>query len=273
MLHGSKKIQRRNMMKSLEKRMKRYEAVSDNMLPIRMPVIIRLDGWHFKTFTKGLVKPFDEIFREAMLQTTLHLCKELPGVVLGYTQSDEISLLISDYKSLDIDSWFDNRLNKLLSIPAGMTAVKFNEEFAQIAINTFTDKIPETGLDVKLTNIYDEKYNNAIFDARAFVIPEDDVINYFYWRQKDAIRNGIEMVGKTYLTHQELHKKSCDMIIEMLKEKEINWNEYDTWLTRGVCVYKKLDEEKNKMKWKNDKDIPMFKNESRTYLKDIIDFD
>lgn len=260
------------MMKSLEERMKRYEAVNDNMLPIRMPVIIRLDGWHFKTFTKGLVKPFDEIFREAMLQTTLHLCKELPGVVLGYTQSDEISLLICDYKSLDTEPWFDNRLNKLLSIPAGMTAVKFNEEFTQIAINTFADKISGSGLDIQLMETYDGKYNKAFFDARAFVIPEDDVINYFYWRQKDAIRNSIEMVGQTYLTHQKLHKKSCDMIIEMLKEKEINWNEYDTWLKRGACVYKNPGEKKGRMKWKIDKNIPVFKKEDRSYLERILSF-
>lgn len=260
------------MMKSLEERMKRYEAVNDNMLPIRMPVIIRLDGWHFKTFTKGLVKPFDEIFREAMLQTTLHLCKELPGVVLGYTQSDEISLLLCDYKSLDTDPWFDNRLNKLLSIPAGMTAVKFNEIFGQIVRDVFEVKNSLSEADQRLLEVYKGKCNKAIFDARAFVIPEDDVINYFYWRQKDAIRNSIETVGQTYLTHKELHKKSCNDILEMLKEKEINWDDYDIWLKRGACVHKKSNEESGKMKWNTDKDIPVFKKEDRAYLENIIDF-
>lgn len=243
-------------MKSLEKRMKRYEVVSDHMLPIRMPVIIRLDGWHFKTFTKGLEKPFDLIFRRSMLETTQYLCNEVPGTVLGYTQSDEISLLICDYKNLEAESWFDNRTNKLVSIPAGMAAIKFNETFKSLS---------KTIEDSDKIKIYENKYNKGIFDARAFVVPEDDVVNYFYWRQKDAIRNSIESVGQTYIGHKKLHKKNNEEIHKMLEEKGIFWDDYEKWLTRGACVYKSKENGK-KQEWKIDKEIPIFKDEDRIFI-------
>ncbi|WP_097005337.1 tRNA(His) guanylyltransferase Thg1 family protein [Lacrimispora amygdalina] len=248
-------------MKSLEERMKRYEAVSDNLLPIRVPVIIRLDGWHFKSFTKGLEKPFDLVFRETMVETMLYLCKELPGVVFGYTQSDEISLILCDYQSLETEPWFDNRLNKLLSIPAGLAAVKFNSVFKVKADNI---------LDEAKRVIYNKKSGTAIFDARAFVVPENDVINYLYWRQKDAIRNSIANVGQTYLSKTELHKKNTVEILGLLKEKSIIWDDYDTWLTRGACAVKELDEGKEKMEWKIDKNIPIFKEEGRDYVSKWI---
>ena len=248
-------------MKSLEERMKRYEAVSDNLLPIRVPVIIRLDGWHFKSFTKGLEKPFDLVFRETMVETMLYLCKELPGVAFGYTQSDEISLILCDYQSLETEPWFDSRLNKLLSIPAGMAAVKFNSVFKYIS-NSVLDEAKRT--------IYEKKYDTAIFDARAFVVPENDVVNCIYWRQKDGIRNSIENVGQTYINKKKLHKKNNTEIIEMLKEKDIIWDDYDTWLTRGACAVKELDEGKGKMVWKIDKNIPVFKDEGRDYVSKWI---
>ena len=120
-------------MKTLEDRMKRYEAVTDFLLPIRQPVIIRLDGWHFKSFTKGLKKPFDLVFRESMLNTMYDLCKEIPGVVLGYTQSDEISLVVCDYKTLESTSWFNNRVGKILSIATSIASVSFNRHFKQLS--------------------------------------------------------------------------------------------------------------------------------------------
>lgn len=248
-------------MKSLEDRMKRYEAVTDYMLPNRMPIFLRLDGWHFKSFTKGWEKPFDLIFHEAMVDTMLHLCKELPGTVLGYTQSDEITLLLCDYENIDSEPWFDNRVNKLLSIPSGIAAVKFNSAFKKYA-----DSI----LDETEHNVYAKKFDTAIFDARAFVVPENDVANCFYWRQRDAIRNSIESVGQTYIGKNNLHKMSNLKILEALKGMGIIWDDYDTWLIRGACTIKKFNEEKKRMLWEIDRNIPIFKDEGREYITKVI---
>ena len=112
-------------------RMKMYESVPKTNLMKRTPVIIRLDGKAFHTFTRGFVKPFDEILIKTMQETTKYVCENIQGCVLGYTQSDEISLVLVDYQRFETSAWFDNRLEKICSVGASMASRFFNKFFIQ----------------------------------------------------------------------------------------------------------------------------------------------
>lgn len=119
---------------ALAKRMKKYEAVSKNVLMRRTPVIIRVDGRAFHTFTKGFQKPFDEVLMSAMQDTMKYLCENIQGCVLGYTQSDEITLVLTDYKRLESDAWFDYKVQKMCSIVASMATLEFNRKMKRYAV-------------------------------------------------------------------------------------------------------------------------------------------
>jgi tRNA(His) 5'-end guanylyltransferase len=120
---------------SLGDRMKGYENVSRIYLTRRMPLIIRIDGNAFHTFTKGFAKPFDPIFMQAMQETMQKLCEKIQGCKVGYTQSDEISLLLIDYDNLDTDAWFDKNLQKTVSISASIATMEFNGIFSRLVRN------------------------------------------------------------------------------------------------------------------------------------------
>ena len=272
-----------------------YENTSKTRLIRRMPVIIRVDGKAFHTFTKGFKKPFDHILMKSMQETMKYLCENIQGCVLGYTQSDEISLLLVDYKKLNSDAWFDNEVQKICSISASMTTMSFNKNFENMILDIDPDlnfyyvykgfDTPKDRLEVEeqwkiakkygFNNIgdikkYTETYNKAIrkgamFDSRSFNIPKEEVTNYFYWRQLDATRNSIQMVGQAIFSHKELHKKSCNDIQDMLHEqKGINWNDFTVPEKRGTCCIKKDD------KWILDGDIPIFKGEDRKYIEELV---
>lgn len=202
---------------SLGNRMKGYEEVSSVKLTKRTPVIIRIDGRAFHTLTRGMKRPFDDSLIHCMTETTRLLVKNIEGCEFGYTQSDEISLLLTDYKRINTQSWFDNKVQKICSIAASMATAFFNKEFVEF--------FPAKGL--------------AFFDARAYNVPKEEVVNYFLWRQQDCTRNSIQMVGRAHFSQKELHQKSCDEIQEMLfSQKGINWNDIETYKKRGTSVYK-----------------------------------
>lgn len=229
-------------------RMKKYEFVTRNYLTCRTPVIVRIDGRAFHTFTRGLEKPYDIDFMRLMQNTTLELCKEISGCKLGYTQSDEISLLLTDWDNNETQAWFQNNLSKIISITASLTTLKFNE--------ILEDKMQYTGF----YNKFNTKKWKATFDSRAFNIPKEEVCNYFIWRQQDATRNAIQSAGQTYFSHSQLQNKNCNEIKEMLWSKEnINFDKYSTDFKRGSCVIKKDGE------WNIDLDIPIF-TQDRDYI-------
>ena len=258
-----------------------YESVPKISLIKRCPVIIRVDGRAFHTFLKGFRRPFDNIVVTSMNETMKALCENIPGCVLGYKQSDEISLLLIDYETLTSSAWFDYEVQKLDSIAASMTTLYFNRIFDRIA----DAKIDEM-LESWNRSDEDEKYiktlgkaiaTGAMFDARCFNIPREEVTNYFYWRQSDATRNSIEMVGHTYFSQSELHKKTCNMIQDMLHEqKNINWNDYPVPYKRGVCCIKSPTEiTRNgqvivRNKWNIDENIPIFSGNGRDYIEKLI---
>ena len=267
----------------LGKRMKNYETVPKTRLSRRIPVAIRIDGKAFHTFTKGFNKPFDEVLISAMQNTMRYLCKNIQGCVFGYTQSDEITLILIDYKQLNSDAWLDYEVQKMCSIAASMATMAFNKYFYE-AVREFDEKNfsclnnPNNPC-TKLHGIYWNAYNKgAMFDARCFNIPKEEVTNLIYWRQLDATRNSIQMVGQANFSHSELQNKSCNQIQDMLMiEKEINWNNYSTYLKRGSCCIK-IEEETEREdgsiyfrnKWIIDFDIPIFKGEDREYIDSLI---
>ena len=263
---------------SLGDRMKRYEGVPKTALMRRNPVIIRIDGKAFHTFTRGFQRPFDNILIESMQETMKYLCENIQGCKLGYCQSDEISLLLTDYENINTAAWFDYEVQKMCSIAASMATMAFNKFFAKEVIDGLyaAFNINDTEWDERLQKIYHPKIDSAMFDARCFSIPKDEVCNYFIWRQNDCTRNSIQMVGQANFSHKELQKKSCDKIQDMLMlDKGINWNDFPTVQKRGSCCTKtgihtvvntKTGEQKERLTWEIDTEIPIF-TQDRNYIK------
>ena len=255
----------------LGERMKEYESVSRNYLMRRQPVIIRIDGRAFHTFTKGLGKPFDEILMEAMWETTKELCKEIEGCKIGYTQSDEISLLLTDYEKTTTCAWFDNNIQKMVSNSASIATLAFNVSFN----NIYNKYLAEGRVSEDMQKIYDSKLFKAKFDSRAFSLPKDEVLNYFIWRQQDATRNSIQMVGRANFSHKELLGKSGNDIQELLFiKKNINFNDLPVPQKRGVSVIKinyvlENKEQSIRTKWIVDKNIPIF-TQNGDYINKLI---
>lgn len=268
-----------------------YENITRYYLTRRMPVIIRVDGRSFHTFTRGFKKPFDDILVSTMQDTMKYLCENIQGCVLGYTQSDEISLVLTDYAELTTDAWFGNNLQKMCSVSASMATLAFNkffsgrvQEFMYDCCDEFGDDVlPEKQNDYELAhNVYFKKFNAAMFDSRVFTIPKEEVCNYLIWRQQDSTRNSIQSVGQANFSQKELHGKSCNNIQDMLMiQKGINWNDYATTLKRGSCCIKvddgltEYDETGNicgytqRSKWIIDNEIPIF-SQDRNYIEKLI---
>jgi tRNA(His) 5'-end guanylyltransferase len=263
-----------------------YEQIPKTKLMRRCPVAIRIDGRAFHTFTRGFQKPFDEVLIKSMQETMKYLCENIQGCVLGYTQSDEITLILVDYKKLTSSAFFDYKVQKICSIAASMATMAFNESFSKIYSKLYRDKI-EHGENVdELIKTYAFKAGKAMFDARCFNIPKEEVTNLIYWRQLDASRNSIQMVGQANFSHKELQNKSCNDIQDMLMtQKNINWNYLPTYQKRGsCCVRNKIviesdgvmataqlrDTSKSENEWIIDTEIPIFKGEGRAYIDSLV---
>lgn len=260
-----------------------YEEIPKIKLMRRCPVIIRIDGKAFHTFTNGFKRPFDEILIKTMQKTTKYLCENIQGCVLGYTESDEITLVLVDYKKLTSAAWFDYEVQKISSIVASMATMAFNKHFVKEAYQYIFDN-EERYSEVYYCNALSEAIKNgAMFDARCFNIPKEEVTNCIYWRQLDASRNSIQMVGQANFSHKELQNKSCNEIQDMLMiRKDINWNDLPTYQKRGSCVIKEkyFDSSINgttnsyvnpwRTRWIIDRDIPIFKGEGREYIDKLI---
>ena len=269
-----------------------YEQIPKTKLMRRCPVAIRIDGKAFHTFTRGFQKPFDEVLIKSMQETMKYLCENIQGCVLGYTQSDEITLILVDYKKLTSSAWFDYEVQKICSIAASMATMAFNNIFSKYVRGfdlalAYNDNGIDTEENRKLLEIYNKATEKgAMFDARCFNIPKEEVTNLVYWRQLDASRNSIQMVGQANFSHKELQNKSCNDIQDMLMtQKGINWNDLPTYQKRGsCCVRNKIviesdgamataqlrDTSKSENEWIIDTDIPIFRNEGREYIDRLV---
>jgi len=274
---------------SLGDRMKEnYEGRFKFKLMRRTPVIIRIDGKAFHTFTRGFNKPFDKVLSNAMDRTMYQLCENIQGCVFGYTQSDEITLILNDYKTFETSAWFDYEVQKICSIAASMATAYFNRNFFN-EVDSFFEFINDENFNEKklkeyyFVDNYDvalklyDKYSKAIekmamFDARCFNIPESEVTNCTIWRQQDCTRNSVEMVGRTYFSDKELFKKNCSNIQDMLMDKyNVNWNNFPVRYKRGCACYKMnvTENETERSKWVVDYDMPII-TQDREYVEKWI---
>lgn len=246
---------------SLGDRMKAYENIERRYLPRRMALIVRLDGVHFHTYTRGFERPYDESFLNCMRQTACDVCKNIEGAKLAYTQSDEISILITDDDELETQPWFGKNLQKIVSVAASMATYFFNKHVSLACGYKEGQWQASTGL----TDAWEQE-RMAVFDGRAFVLPDEEVMNYFEWRQQDATRNSIQSTGQAYFSHKQLDRKTCNDIQDMLMNVYgINWNDMPTAFKRGVCAKKvpcevptPEGEFVKRLKWRIDTEIPIF---------------
>lgn len=271
---------------SLGDRMKRYESVPKTRLMRRMPVIIRLDGKAFHAFTKGFVRPFDSVLMQTLDDTMKYICENIQGCVLGYKQSDEISLVLIDYQTLTTDPWLDYQVEKMCSIAASMATLAFNTAFIRNANAWITSNLKFNSTELSeqdilnQIDIYTSRFNKALFDARVFNVPKEEVNNCILWRQQDATRNSVQLAGQAYFSHKQLQNKSCNQIQDMLfLERGINWNDYPVACKRGTCCIKqtmdvpgaiKRSVTVQRKKWVIDKEIPIF-SKNPEYINQLIE--
>ena len=255
-----------------------YEQIPKTKLMRRCPVAIRIDGKAFHTYTRHFKRPFDSVLMRTMQETMKYLCENIQGCVLGYTQSDEITLILVDYEKINSSAWFDYEVQKLCSVSASMATMRFNQVFARLV-----EEVREEGTeDPKYIKALDKACETgAMFDARCFNIPKEEVTNLVYWRQLDASRNSIQMVGHANFSQKQMHGKSTSDIQDMLMlEKNINWNDFPVACKRGSCCIRGQADEaqsrtdgsrtENSRGWVIDNDIPIFKGEERAYVDRLI---
>lgn len=231
------------MEQTLGSRMKEYEYVTRNYLVNRVPIIVRIDGKAFHKFTRGLDKPCDKIFMESMKKTTVELCKQVQGTVMGYTQSDEISLVLMNTSDRNSELWFNNNLSKIISVSASIATVEFNKTFMNLGVQYELDN--NVLFDNKNNNHkYSSKYMTANFDSRAFNIPREEVINYFIWRQRDCQKNAVNSAARTMFSHKQLQGLNQKQLKEkMLTEKGLNFDKvFADVFKNGMIVIKEPKE-------------------------------
>lgn len=228
-------------------RFKAYEDCSDYTLPRRMPMVIRVDGRGFHGL--GLKKPFDHAFFGIMSDVAQSLCKEIQGAVLAYQQSDEVSVVVRDDMTLETQPWFGKRLSKVLSVGAAVATECFNRPGVWC----------------------------GHFDARAFVLPDlSEVVNYLVWRQKDAIRNSVQMKARSVFSHKDCHRRSMADLKEMLSEYGDPWEDVEAHYQRGAVTQQvqatstipQTGEVRERREWHCDLTPPVF-TEDRGYIEGI----
>jgi tRNA(His) guanylyltransferase len=197
----------------LDIRMKDYEHTFRRRVPRRAYTLMRLDGRAFHTYLRNAQRPFDRDFINDMDLLAVKLCEEIQGARFAYVQSDEISLLLTDFDTPQSELWFGGNVAKLVSVSSGVASAYF------MYLRYFHGGMPH-------------------FDSRVWSMSDPvEVANYFVWRQRDAVRNSIQMVGQFHFTQEELHGRSCDQIQEMLwSQKGVNWDAFPPECKRGRLV-------------------------------------
>lgn len=194
-----------------------YEDPYRITLPGRLPVILRIDGCHFSSVTRGCAKPFDLKLIHAMNETAKYICKNVHNAKIAYLQSDEISILLN-YNDINTQSYFNNNLQKISSVVAGMASSYF-------------------------TSISDKAFGNTKvvqFDCRTFVVPKEEVNNCFLWRQQDCQRNSVQMLARSIFSHKECDKKNTSQLKQMCLDKDANWDYLANSHKLGRCIIKNL---------------------------------
>ena len=256
-------------------RMKGYEDVTNTKLVNRLPIIIRLDGKAFHTFTKGFEKPYDTLLNDCMQNTMKYLCENISNCVFGYTQSDEITLVLFQ-KTRESEPWFDNRIQKLCSISAALATMQFNKLFAEAVgkLETISNMV---GNSPAILATYKKSLSKgAFFDARVFNLPQHEVVNNIIWRQQDATKNSIASLAQANFSHKELQGKNTSQMQDMLMlVKGINWNNAPTVFKRGCACIRDLveiDTPNGKVyrnKWVLDTEMPII-TQNKEYIEKLL---
>ena len=276
------------MKDALGDRMKsNYEDRTRISLPRRGYTIIRIDGKAFHTYTKGLRRPFDLDLIDDMDETAAYLCKNIMGAKFAYVQSDEISILITDFEDEGTQAWFDNNLQKMASDSASMATAIFNK----LRMDRYIKNLHV----IERKSVTDKRYASepklAMFDARVFQIPQKvEVENYFIWRQQDATRNSISSVAQSLYSPKQLHGVKTYGMQELIFQAGTNWNDYSPREKRGgiirkiekTFVRKSANAEVNRdtvvidpkdvytrSAWELDVETPIF-TQNREYLNNLI---
>ncbi len=269
-----------------------YEDRTKSFLMRRMITIIRLDGKGFSKWTKDLEKPFDEGFTDDMIETAKYLCANIQGVKFAYAQSDEISIVLTDFDNLESQAWFDYNVQKMTSIAASMATAKFNQlrliRFAKNNVDPYSSTWARV-LDGTMNANEINDFKIAMFDARVFQVPTvDEMVNVMIWRQQDATRNSISMAAHEICGHSATMNKSGDEKQEMLFQRGVNWNDYPVKFKRGTVIKKEevifvqnvdevsqktipIDESRiyKRNVWNADEDTPIF-TQNKEYLSNLI---
>lgn len=195
-------------------RIKTYERTSRKYLMQNTPVMIRVDGKAFHTFTKNFDYPFDNTLMHAMDSSALNVMQQMQGCKAAYIQSDEATFLLTDYDNHDTQGWFDYNHSKMVSISASYMTAFFNDSLRRFGYN-----LP-----------------SAVFDSRAFNIPREDVANAFLWRAKDWQRNSLQMFTRKFFSHKELHGKNTEAMHEMLNRIGQNWANLPNRIKNGCFI-------------------------------------
>jgi len=206
----------------LGKRMKEnYEDRTRFLLPRRTYTIIRLDGCHFHTYAKSFARPYDLGLMRIMDQTAIALCEAIPGCKLAFVQSDEISLVLTDFDTIQTQAWFGGNVQKITSVSASIATASFNNGmYLDEEIMANMDKV-------------------AYFDSRVFTIPDRaEVINTLIWRQQDCTRNSIQMGAQSMYSQKQLHGKNSSELQELMFQKGQNWDKYPVGFKRGRIILK-----------------------------------
>lgn len=238
-----------------------YENRTRYFLPRRTNILIRCDGKAFHSFTKKCERPFDRDLMDLMDATAIYMCANIAGVKLAYVQSDEISLLLTDFESIKTEAWFDNNIQKMVSISASLATAKFNNTLEELSKDN-------AEISAKFSK---DKNTLALFDSRIFTVPEsEEVFNYFVWRQKDAMRNSIQMAAQALYSHKQLHGKNTNELQELIFQKGINWNDYPVRCKRGVTIVKEYYEKEGAIRSKWVAQEPPIFTQDRSYLRKLI---
>ncbi|MBT7912301.1 hypothetical protein HN588_00170 [Candidatus Bathyarchaeota archaeon] len=244
-------------------RMKKYEQLARTSLMPKVPVILRVDGKAFHTFTRKMERPWDSNLEECMWSAAMHLCKQIQGAQFAYVQSDEISVLILDTRKTTSSAWFDYQVQKMASVGASHATAGFNWTWIPQYMASMGEFPP-------VPSALPE------FDGRVSNYPEHEVTNYFIWRQQDAVRNSIQMLAQAHFSHKETQGLSGgELQDKLVLEKEINWNDVPTNRRRGACIVKEAYEhthgEQNttRTRWVVDREIPIF-TKDREYIEKYL---
>ena len=245
-------MKEKSTFETLGDRMKNYEKQYEQSISTDENIVIRIDGHKFSKYTKGFKRPFDEILSKAMEQTTKDLVQEFQAVV-GYTQSDEITLVIPSPKpkkehynklpSQDLKHAYNGRIQKMASLASGFATMAFNKNLEELSLDFYQRKIlcfSAKKEDYEYNDMMETKIFKAWFDARVYSVPNDiEAFNSVLWRYHDCIKNSKSMVAQTYCSHKSLNKKSGEEQIRFcLETTGEDYNNIEERYKSGIFIKK-----------------------------------